>query len=535
MIFDNVEDINDLTPYIPVETTVQGSIIITTQKLINFPVTKTFKEVPLKSFSRDNAAALLFKYIQKQPTDEKEEEIARGLSDTVDGLPLAIATIGGYINQSGSNLAEYIETLKHSSNAWTASVVGPVNQYEKNLETIFDIAISELSEGGRGLIGILAFLNPDHIPQAIFDTAVEKKSLGFLNSNADFLEMVRELRRRQLIRRDVSGSESYLATHRTVQWNVLLYLSKDYRHRWEVFQQAFRLVRDVLPADSPFIVPSSDKWPKFQKYGPHILSLRTHCLWPDPPIELPVNFAQVLSDMGTYMWHSGKLPEGEEALKTAVDIMDDNRVDQEQPLRANIYELLGIMSSFEGVSERKWSMDLRYKALEARKQSFDAIPQSKITRDEEVRRWIVESDLAYGFVQQEDFEPAAKIMERVLKKYHEWGSEDEYPYQYSQYYQILGVCLMAAGKPVQSIESITCCVDLLVKSSDVMHPMTQLMRFITGFLTWHAGETQKALEINESVLEARRKIIGEFSHFTLESYSTCGRLLADQGNLEKAR
>ena len=68
-----------------------------------------------------------------------------------------------------------------------------------------------------------------------------------------------------------------------------------------------------------------------------------------------------------------------------------------------------------------------------------------------------------------------------------------------------------------------------------MHPMTQLMQFITGYLTWHAGEPQKALEIMISVLEARRKMIGEFSHFTLESYSTCARLLADNGDHEKVR
>ena len=126
-------------------------------------------------------------------------------------------------------------------------------------------------------------------------------------------------------------------------------------------------------------------------------------------------------------------------------------------------------------------------------------------------------------------------MERCLKKYHEWGSEDEYPYQYSQYYQILGVCQMAAGRATETIASITHCADLLVKSSDIMHSMDQLMRFIAGYLTWHAGELQKALEILSSVLEARRKIIGEFSPFTLESYSTCARLLAENGNYEKAR
>ncbi len=294
-----MEDINELNPYLPLETIGRGSIIITTQKPISFPGTKISSTVPIKSFGRDDAAALLFKYIQKEPAGEKEEEVARELSDTVDGLPLAIATIGGYISQSGSNLVEYIETLKTSSNAWTASAVGPVNQYEKNLETVFDIAIGELSDQARGAIGILAFLNPDHIPEALFEKAIETRSLDFLRKKADLLEIIRELRRRQLIRRGVSGTEPHLAIHRTVQWNVLLFLSKDTTHRWEVFQQAFRLVKDVLPEDSPFIVPSADKWPKFQKYGPHVLSLRSHCLWPDPPIELPINFAQVLSNMGT--------------------------------------------------------------------------------------------------------------------------------------------------------------------------------------------------------------------------------------------
>lgn len=108
--------------------------------------------------------------------------------------------------------------------------------------------------------------------------------------------------------------------------------------------------------------------------------------------------------------------------------MDNNELEGDHPLRADAYEMLGIMSSFEGVSERRHSMDLRYKALEARKLSYNSIPRSKVTRDDEIKRWTVESDVAYGLVQQEDFEPAAKVMERCLKKYHEWGPEDEHPY-----------------------------------------------------------------------------------------------------------
>ena len=114
------------------------------------------------------------------------------------------------------------------------------------------------------MIGILAFLNPDHIPEKIFMTAIEKRALDFLHNEAGVIELFHELERRQLVRRRVSGAEPYLATHRTVQWNVLLQLSRDSLHRWKVFQQAFRPVRDVLPAVSPFIVPSLDTWPRFQ-------------------------------------------------------------------------------------------------------------------------------------------------------------------------------------------------------------------------------------------------------------------------------
>ncbi len=65
-----MEDINDLNPYLPLEIVVPGSILITTQESINFSVTNVFGTVPVKSFGRDDAAALLFKYIQAEPADQ---------------------------------------------------------------------------------------------------------------------------------------------------------------------------------------------------------------------------------------------------------------------------------------------------------------------------------------------------------------------------------------------------------------------------------------------------------------------------------
>ena len=94
---------------------------------------------------------------------------------------------------------------------------------------------------------------------------------------------------------------------------------------------------------------------------------------------------------------------------------------------------------------------------------------------------------------------------------------------------------MAQQKPEKSLKLIERCIELLIMSSSEMHPMTLLMRFISGFLYWLAGYHEKALEINEQVLDARKKVIGDFSHFTLDSYSTCGRLLTEKGDYNNAR
>ena len=162
-----MEDINDLNPYLTFVNVVRGSILITTQKPKDFLAMKDVDIVLVKPFGRDDAAAILFKVIQAEPADEKEREMARELSDAVDGLPLAIATMRGYIDQSGDNLGVFIWRLKTSSNAWTDGAVTPDNQYEIYLDTVFNIAFTTPPYKARIMTGILAFLNPDHIPVEI--------------------------------------------------------------------------------------------------------------------------------------------------------------------------------------------------------------------------------------------------------------------------------------------------------------------------------------------------------------------------------
>ena len=66
------------------------------------------------------------------------------------------------------------------------------------------------------------------------------------------------------------------------------------------------------------------------------------------------------------------------------------------------------------------------------------------------------------------------------------------------------------------------------------HLMMQLWRFGLSCISYHVGELQRAWEVMEDIRKDRVKICGEYNHYTLESYSTCGVLLMPSNSLDEA-
>lgn len=165
-----MEDISSLHAYLPTKTATRGSVIITTQKSNISPVTDLFKAIALTTLNREQGAELIFRHLERNPDDDDEQETAREISDYLGGLPLALSTIGGYMHESSSSsLSEFLTDVRKSSHAWAAVAVGPVQQYERNLSSVFELALSELRDtSARTVINILAFLNPDNIPEDLF-------------------------------------------------------------------------------------------------------------------------------------------------------------------------------------------------------------------------------------------------------------------------------------------------------------------------------------------------------------------------------
>lgn len=286
---------------------------------------------------------------------------------------------------------------------------------------------------------------------------------------------------------------------------------------------------------SPLDIPEPEKWPKFELYVPQVLNVRTHCLWPDPPVELPVDFAQVLSDLATYMWHAGLASEGHKALDTAIHVMDDEDVKREDPRRGDIEAKLGILMSFNGVSDRRETLEHRKQAWEIRHKEFEGKSANEITRNDEIRLYNVKCDLAWTHLHERNFAEALPIMEECYTKYQSWDTEEEIPFEYAKYYALTSVIFMGQGKPDVAVKHAERGSELVERAAGSQHPVTQQWRFVLGMMAFHAGAVSKSLEINENILDTRRNVLGDFNHFTLESYSTCAGLLLRLRRAEDAK
>jgi hypothetical protein len=93
----------------------------------------------------------------------------------VGGLPLAITHIGGYMGESECSLLEFREiSEERNPSIWFGEAPATLFQYNKRLEAVWDFALDELPADAKTIINIMAFLNPDFIPDALLHMEFDK-------------------------------------------------------------------------------------------------------------------------------------------------------------------------------------------------------------------------------------------------------------------------------------------------------------------------------------------------------------------------
>lgn len=171
LIFDNVIDWSSIKSYWP--ACPHGAVIVTTQNQ-NLKHCSTFS-IQLDAMTEEDGASLLMKYLDHGDEQSKsyirDIENAKTISRELEGLPIAIAHVAGYVDQSRRSFSYFLELFRERRKAsvvWSMdSRNSTTQQYERTLDAVWDIALSALGSEARSLLDVLAMLNPDSIPEGM--------------------------------------------------------------------------------------------------------------------------------------------------------------------------------------------------------------------------------------------------------------------------------------------------------------------------------------------------------------------------------
>jgi hypothetical protein len=178
-VLDNVESWESIAAYWPTSSLSGGSIIVTCQKPGNL-LYWAKNEISITHFDKQTGSEFLLRLLGRKDLKEDEDMDAQEITELVDGLPLFLTHISGHITQTQSSIHEYLENFRRSSSFWGTRHAGANWMYERTVDTVFDVALSKLSDGARHLVNVLSFLNPDGVPEKILFPEEADNDLDYL-------------------------------------------------------------------------------------------------------------------------------------------------------------------------------------------------------------------------------------------------------------------------------------------------------------------------------------------------------------------
>ncbi|KAJ4361105.1 uncharacterized protein N0V89_001674 [Didymosphaeria variabile] len=268
IVFDNVEDLPTLEPFVP--KCKKGCILITTRYPgIKLSSTSTLRHV--KPFGEDFAAQLLLK-LSQQPGENFS--VARSVVQKLGGLALGIAHAAGVIRETPLSLSEFdglYDSREGQIEIHAMDSTQTVFQYERSLSTAWDVSFRSLSVESRLLLDLMFFLDPDGIPERIFHLPKALPlypAANFLTSKVKYISAISHLSRRSLIERNVSSQ--FLSLHRLLQLELTRSWTAD--RRQFCFNVASAILNCAFPLH-PDGLPMNDRWDECAQLLPHILAL----------------------------------------------------------------------------------------------------------------------------------------------------------------------------------------------------------------------------------------------------------------------
>lgn len=223
LLLDNADDLAPLRALLP--RGLGGHVLLTTRAQATGTLAQA---IPVEKMSRDESTLLLLRRAKAlaleeplaQASQEQRQE-ATALAEALDGLPLALDQAGGYIEEYGCSITDYMQFYQQHSKdllAWRSTLS---SEYPATVTTTWALSFEQVAQknvAAAELLQCCAFLAPDAIPEEIFTECAD--ILGNIlepvaASTFELNQALEVLRRYSLLRRN-SASKT-LSIHRLVQ------------------------------------------------------------------------------------------------------------------------------------------------------------------------------------------------------------------------------------------------------------------------------------------------------------------------------
>src|SRR5262249_49553193 len=197
---------------------------------------------------------------------------AEELSRLLGGFPLALNQAAAYIERNKLTIAEYIDLYRAEPYTLLKKEAASVNDEPPNsVARTFSISFKKVSQENPAAADVLrlcAFLDPDDIPEEIFQKGREALGAPLAEPTAslvDFTDAIGVSVRYSLLQRDSNAKTNSI--HRLVQTVIRNEMSKAEQRLW-----AERAVRSV---NSSFPEVEYYTWPDCERLIQHVHTLST--------------------------------------------------------------------------------------------------------------------------------------------------------------------------------------------------------------------------------------------------------------------
>lgn len=342
LVLDNVEDLRVVSDFLP--ETISGHLLLTTRIQSTGQVAQ---QIRLDKLSQEEGILFLLRRAKLLASTVLPEDlphdrwlVARDVTLTMDGLPLALDQAAAYIEETGCGLRGYLERYQQRRITLLRRRGGLLPEHPESVVATWSLSFEKIERrcpAAAELLYLCAFLHPDALAEHILTTGASDLTPGLHLLATDPIELdeaIGVLTTFSLLRRD--PDRRTLSLHRLLQVVLREQMSEQTRRLWA--ERAVQVVERAFP-EVRFTT-----WHECQLCLPHALVCAD--LIDLPGLQLPEGVS-LLNKTGAYLRERAQYTEAERLLERALAICEQTQA-PDSLLLARSLNHLGLLAQYQG-------------------------------------------------------------------------------------------------------------------------------------------------------------------------------------------